>query len=509
MTFPLSTLWRAVFGVDLRTLALFRVLLAGAVALDLGRRLADTAAFYGDAGVLPRDAWARGVEPWRWSLHAAGGETWLAGLLIGLQLLVALALLLGWRARLSALLTFLLLVSLQNRNPLILSPADNLMAALLFWSPFLPISARWSVDAALAANPPPADHRHLSWASAGLLLQALAAIAGGLALRPEQGALLALAALPVLLRGWAWDAAARHLAHGRVTRIYYDRDCGFCRKSVLLLRTLLALPQAEIRPAQDSARADALMQAHYSWVVVDAEDRAHLKWAAFVALLRDSLLFGGLYRLVRLPLWNRPGDALYDFVARHRGRFAAVTAALLPEDARRFEAGPALQGVAAAHLALALAWSLGAIGPLPDAVGAALAPYLRALRIEPQWNAPAPPAGRDAGWLLAPGRLADGSEVDVLRPQRPLSYDYDRPPAAPAQEAPPRWREYRARLRQAEYAGHRPLYARYLCRQWNSAAAGDRRLQTLKLVHLLERTPPDGRAPALEQRVLLRQDCDD
>src|SRR5262249_47318448 len=108
---------------------------------------------------------------------------------------------------------------------------------------------------------------------------------------------VSLASLTTLLGGWFWDWRARvnEARHPMGPRIFYDRDCGFCLKSCFLFKTFLVLPRATITPAQDWQRAKALLEANYSWVVIDEEDRAHLKWSAFVALVRVSPVFGWLW----------------------------------------------------------------------------------------------------------------------------------------------------------------------------------------------------------------------
>ncbi|MGQ3055957.1 MAG: HTTM domain-containing protein, partial [Nevskia sp.] len=68
---------------------------------------------------------------------------------------------------------FVLNASLLNRNPMVLLGGDILLTCLLFWAIFLPVAARYSLDAALSRTPPPVDNRHRSWASAGVLLQVM------------------------------------------------------------------------------------------------------------------------------------------------------------------------------------------------------------------------------------------------------------------------------------------------------------------------------------------------
>src|SRR3546814_12916920 len=80
---------------------------------------------------------------------------------------------LGWRTRLAAIAPFVLWASLINRNPIVLIGGDLLLCCLLFWAMFLPLAARYSVDAALSTTPPPHANLHVSWASLGILVQAM------------------------------------------------------------------------------------------------------------------------------------------------------------------------------------------------------------------------------------------------------------------------------------------------------------------------------------------------
>ncbi|MGH8442976.1 MAG: hypothetical protein ACRETF_08765 [Nevskiaceae bacterium] len=496
------------FGIDLRTLALFRVMLAGVTAFDLLRRLADVRDFYTDFGVMPRAWLAQTGESWRLSLHLANGETWFQSTVIAAQALLALMVLAGYRTRIAAVLTFVLLGSLHNRNPMILGGGDHLMLCLWFWALFLPIHARWSVDAALSTRPPPESDRHLSWASAALTLQVLYFMLMHIALLLDfklgHFRWASLTALTVLLGNAGWNWAARRADHGRHLKIYYDEGCGFCLKSCLLMRHFLALPRTEVLPAQGSSRASALMQAQYTWVVIDGEDVAHTRWNAGVALLRHSLLFGWTWRLAKLRLWERPGNAVYDWVARHRGALGVLTAWLLPERAVTFESGRGAQRTAAAMLFVVLSWNLASIGALPAAVAEVEAPLIRILRLDQAWNMFA--VQRDDGWFVVPGKREDGAEVDLLRPNEPLSYAGPEH-ASVTHETPIRWRTYRNRIWDPQFAIHRQEYARFLCRDWNLRAAPGQRVLSLKIVYMLERPLPPGQTPTVEQRVIWRHDC--
>jgi predicted DCC family thiol-disulfide oxidoreductase YuxK len=495
----------AAFSIDLRALALFRAALGAVLCATLLLRFCDLGAFQSDDGVLPRAWLLQSAGPLPWSLHFAGGSTLFQGALLAAQALLAFCLAVGHRTRLAVVLSWFLLLSLHGRNPLVLTGADGLMAALLFWAMFLPLAARWSVDAALSTAPPP-EGAALSWASAGLVLQVLAllllALQGDLA-SLDSGFLpcIGLVAVAALVRGAWWDALARRLDHGRHLKIYYDESCAFCLKSCLLLRHLLALPRTELLPAQGSTRAHALMQAQNSWVVIDGEDVAHTKWNAFVALLRHSLLFGWAWRLAALRLWERPGNAVYDCVARHRGALGRVTAVLLPQREVRFGVPAWTQAAAAVVLALALAWNLASAQWLPDAAGRVLATVLRPIGMDLARDALAPRPGRRDGWFIAPGQLGDGTAVDVLRPDQ-RGVDYARPARDRDARGSMRWRAYFAHFDEAGF--RHQAFAGYLCRQW---AASGRPLARFRLIFMLEAARPDGTPAPVEQLVLWQHDC--
>jgi len=580
---------RAVFGVDLRTLALFRTMLGAVLCGDSLHRFIDLRAFYTDAGVLPRSWLADLTGPWRFSLHFASGDAWWQALLLGIGALSALALMIGWRARLATFICLILTASLCARNPLILLGGDYLLCCLLFWALFLPVSARFSVDAAMSKTPPPIDNTHLSWASAALILQVLSvyffsallktgkewwpegsavwytlsldgyswpwshwllAYPGLLkaltyfvywleylgplvALSPifprfcrflvmfllvcmQTGFLLLLAigffpfvsltAASTLLGGWFWDWLARHAALGRGLRIYYDGDCAHCQRAAQLLRMLLILPRAQLAEAQSTARTATLMQANQSWVVIDADDRAQLRWPAMLLLLRQSPILFWLGALLSLSPLLKLGNAVHGAVAKRPALSAELAAAVLPAPHdRRFGVRPAWQALVIVVMSSAMAWNWATVGKLPFETFDLLSPVLYPLRLEQFWQMFAPFPFKDNGWYVLPGKLVDGSEVDVIRPRKPLSYDK---PWSIAWDMPDmRWQVYYNRLYDERFAKNRNLFSRYLCREWNRSAAPGKRLVSFDIVYMLRRNLPLGETPHLERVVKWKHEC--
>jgi hypothetical protein len=78
------------FRLDCRSLALFRILIAMVVIIDLGTRLSLAQEFLGSAG-LPNPADPTLFPPWLWSVHRLHGGIPTAITLLLVQMAVAAA----------------------------------------------------------------------------------------------------------------------------------------------------------------------------------------------------------------------------------------------------------------------------------------------------------------------------------------------------------------------------------------------------------------------------------
>ena len=163
-----------IFGIDLRTLALFRICLGAVILADLINRAGFLTAFYSDQGVLTRAEAIVFNHPARISFHLMSGSPLVMDLLFVIAGILSVLLMLGYRTRLVTVLSWLFLVSLNNRNLMIQQAGDELISVLAFWAIFLPIGARYSVDAALKPDdqPRPLD-AYFSIATFAMLLQVI------------------------------------------------------------------------------------------------------------------------------------------------------------------------------------------------------------------------------------------------------------------------------------------------------------------------------------------------
>lgn len=134
--------------IDPRSLGLFRIAMALVLIGDLFRRWVWLRVFYSNDGVLPnhnhifnlRDK----AQVWSF-LHAFStpGENFFAFSLI---LLVYIGFLIGWKTRVFHALSLISLVSLGSRNILLENQGNYAATALVFFTLFLPLGSRYSVD---------------------------------------------------------------------------------------------------------------------------------------------------------------------------------------------------------------------------------------------------------------------------------------------------------------------------------------------------------------------------
>ena len=163
--------FRRLFTVDTRSLALLRVGLGVLLVCDIYLRAQFSSDHYTDLGLLPRGALlSHFLNKYSISLHFINGAEWFPLALFFLAFLASLSLIIGYKTRVSSILLWIFVISLQNRNPLILQGGDVLFRILLFWAMFLPLGATFSVDAALLReNPRP--RKICSAATFGIMMQ--------------------------------------------------------------------------------------------------------------------------------------------------------------------------------------------------------------------------------------------------------------------------------------------------------------------------------------------------
>jgi len=427
------------FGVDTRALAAFRVALGVLVLSDLAMRARHLTAFYTDAGVHPRSTF---VETYptlsALSVHTVTGSARGQAALFVLTAAVALALLVGYRTRLAAALTWYLLLSLYLRNPYVLNGGDGLLILSLLFGAFLPLGERWSVDALRDVDP----RQHVAGAATGAFLLQLVVIY--------------VANAGFKLQGNAWTS-------GRAVRY------------------VLALEQFSVRLGPHvTAFPELLVAVNWLWVamllgapllVVATGWRRTLVVAPYVCahLVMLSTLRLGLFPLVTVAMlsaylpssvWDRVEEGVAAPVAGRAGRLEDRLRGLVRREPR-LPAGVRRAGRVAAPVVVAtllvgsVAWpaaSLGVVEAPVDNDDVETDGYV--------WRLFAPNPPTSVRWVVAPATLETGETVDALDGS---AVEWDPPDAADTYPSA-LWHRYFNEMRSAGAAERRPL-GTYLCRR--------------------------------------------
>ncbi|MFB6105546.1 MAG: HTTM domain-containing protein [Halobacteriaceae archaeon] len=466
-------------GVDARSLAAFRVAVGALLVADLALRSRDLVAHYTDAGVLPRAALEAnypGYYPY--SLHVLSGAAWFEATLFVVAGAFALAMLVGYRTRVATAASWLLLVSLQHRNPVVLNGGDTLLRMVLLWGVFLPLGARWSVDARRRGDGPA---RVATVASAALLLQVVLMYGSN-----------ALAKL----RGDMWLS-------GEAIRYVFSLN----QFTVLLGEVLKHYPL--VLHAFDLLWIAMLALSPLLMVLTGWKRGAFAGLFAAMHLGMATTMMLGLFPVVAVAALVPfvPGVA-WDALARRADRAVAAGRRALDRLDRALPSLPRpTPPPLAGHLqtVVVVALLLLVLSVNADARGYADRPaetdaVVDAAFLHQWWLMFAPEPVLVDGWYVAPGHLEDGRTIDAWSRS---NLTWDRPPDLAATYPNARWRKYAVNLWRPGFAAQREHFAAYLCRRWNRAHRTD--LESVTLVYMEQRSRLHGPEPVERDQLLVHR----
>lgn len=462
------------FGcVDPRPFALFRIAFALVLLQEWALRLRDFSAFMTDDGIWPH---ALNTNPFAWSVFNLAWTTAAAHVVHAAGLVAILCFLTGTFTRVATLCCWVFFVSLQNRNRDLSLGGDYLASILLFWSLFADLGAAFSVDARRRTASPQCVR-----AFGFRLLQLTPALvylhAARLKVVLGRGAWIHGPAVyqTLMLDGWTRPLGA-WLRH-------YPELCAFMGDGVLFMELafffLVVTPFAA--PATRAA-AIAMNLAVQLGIVFSMKVGTFTDLMITVSLLyvrpewldrlREKMEQMGLLRVVRV-------------MARH----VVETAPRLP----RLLGRPALFG---AYAALGLLFLTYAVSPassrrIPQVLSNSLSYLNLELKVDLYSH------GYAMERWEAPGRLVDGTPVDVIAV------------AAPGISNSVAWRftRWTALVGNRSAEEHAKYVAQYLCRAYEDRAGG-KPLRELRVIRIATAPSVPGRprSPATRSE-LAREEC--
>jgi len=102
--------------------------------------------------------------------------------------------------------------------------------------------------------------------------------------------------------------------------IYYDRECGFCRRAVHLISKWFLVQTSHIGSAQADEKIYKIMQKYDSWVIVNETGQIFTTFQAGVEIARHSPILRWLVPLSKPRFMQRFGEWTYRKIAKNRDR---------------------------------------------------------------------------------------------------------------------------------------------------------------------------------------------
>lgn len=457
--------------LDLRALAVGRVGLALLILYDLFIRYGDIDAFYSDQGIEPRSEVTAPVFP-LFRLYFLSGTTQAATALFVIAALAACGLLVGYRTKLSTIVSWAMLASLNARNGTVLQGGDDLLVMFLLWGAFLPLGHHWSIDARVS--------------------------------RREATSLRV-------------NGVAPFAFYGQLFMLYF-------------ITGTLKLTSAHWRWGDgiyDALSADYFVTAFGQWVYPHYYLLKILSWGSLLLEVGGPLLF-----FIPPTRWKLRVGLVASFIAFHLGIAACMRLGmfsfvcvvgwlfLLPGEAfevlRRSshahnisEATPYPRNPWERNLAAVLFAYLVLAAMVEDRwpegpVRKALLKPAHVLSLQDHWGMFVKPRD-DSGFLVVGALLHRGTQIDLMRKSQPLSWE--QPKLVIDLFANQRWRKMLTNLSSGKHQERALRYLDWVCRTENSKREAPDKIAQLRLTYVNHKVGPRYQHGEDEQKLLAEHRC--
>jgi hypothetical protein len=460
-------------GTDIRSLGLFRIGLAVILLVDLFIRLQDIGSHYSDDGVLPRSVLlSYFADSWHFSFHLLNG-TWLFQLaLFIIQIAFAIALLIGYNTRTATVASWILIISLQTRNPLILQGADDVLKMLLFWSMFLPLGACWSID---------------RWRNESQRLSYQITSPATLALLLQVCFIYWFSALLKSDASWHTDGSA----------IWYALSNEFFATSIGQL--LLGYPFLLKFLTFTTLYLELFgpLFAFAPFYTNQLRTITALIFILFHLVALNLTLNLGLFPYVCAVAW------LVFFPNWFWDRLLGMKASI--SNSLPYKANSVASLFAIFFLAYILSWNLQSINALTlPSQAYTIGSFLR---IDQLWNMFAPYPLKDDGWFVIPAKLRNGNEVDLFTEETPVCWNH--PQFCATHFKNDRWRSFMMNLLFYDNdAISLSNYAIYLTKDWNEKHPYEENLVTFEIIFMAKTNDYNLVGPPRDnQKIVLWHHC--
>ncbi|MEM8897496.1 MAG: HTTM domain-containing protein, partial [Bacteroidota bacterium] len=471
----LSLFLKKIFYLDSRSVALFRVCLGGMILLDLALRARNLKAHYTDSGVLPREA----VENWVWNIDHFSAHMWSggAGLQIFLFLLAgifAALLMVGKWPKIALFASWVLLLSLHHRDPVILDGGDALLRLLMFWGLFIPLSTPISKS----GETPSKNIQLFSLGTVAFFIQVICVY---------------------VFSGWLKSGASWQDGSAVYYVMQLDMHITILGKSLQAFPSLmesLTFLTVFIEKWGFLLLLLGGLSAYFRYLAIAVFMALHLGFLLTLSLGIFPLV-GMLCWIMFLPthFWEKGlGKRLMAIVA---SKPSSLKDKIDKEAyAWAYSAGKGLRAVIILFsLYLMLGWNALSVGK--EFLPSQMDPYVMHLGLTQNWNLFSPDPIKNDGWYIV--EKTQGGEKKDLWNKGELSFD--KPVSVNASYRNQRWRKYWKQIKKRRYKELKPYLAAYFCEKGNDLSeniVGD----SLRIIFMQERSEPFGQPNEIIPRVI-------
>lgn len=254
-----------------------------------------------------------------------------------------------------------------------------------------------------------------------------------------------------------WDGLTEKFAFKHKATLYYDEDCGFCRRACKIILSLFGLRTVNFKTAQSDDAALKKMKADHSWAL-QLDGDWHSQSKVFYELMKGSPTMFWLRPILSIPPIPALVQKIYVWVSHHR----KTVAPWVPSRGSKLK--PAICShplIVLPIFALCLAWNISSLPQEPFKVSGIFRTAAHVLRMEQSWKLFAPYPSTDGGEFRIIAMLPRGIELDAftagavdLNPSN-ISDTYHGP----------KWRKFLSHLWMKSYSEYRPNLAKYFCRK--------------------------------------------
>ncbi|MBC8139409.1 MAG: HTTM domain-containing protein [Fibrella sp.] len=505
-------LLRELFGIDLRSVALFRIGLALMLLADLFMRSVDIEAFYTDRGVMPRYVLQ---NQWNGSsyftFHSFADSPAAVGFLFGVNAIFITLLLAGWKTRPVAVICWLFLISLQSRNGLVLQGGDIVIRCLAFWAIFLPLGDYFSLDAKnrfyprLPGDDPERPVRAFSWGTVAIIVQT-ASIYWFTALLKNDPT-------------WWKNGYAIYLALnidiltkplGR-----FLADVPFVAYFLTFITIYMEAfgPFFAFFPLRNGPVRTATVFLFWFFHLIALQSMMYLGPFPYFCALAWTVFLPSWFWDRITPWWRRGGaNSLRDRLSRWASKYLPSRGEPATEEPARVPVRLGLplpvNVLAAFYCFIICVWNIRTVnfGALVHYFPVSLNRIAELPHVDQCWDMFSPRPMSDDGWFVISGTLRDGSRVDLMPwlanygEAPPLSWD--KPKEVGIQFRDERWRKYFLNMWPTANMRFRRYLANYIAYTWNRDHTGARELCTFEIFYMRE-TTPDQYAPISKPEPIL------